>query len=454
MPRIADYVAKLTLDTQGAKASLKSLDQSVGNSGKLIGNIGNKLRENRLLFAGASAAGIAGFRSLVLQGSKLQESITAVQATFGDASDAVLKFGESASDTVLLSRREFNDFAVGLAPFLKSAGLEGDELNQTLFNVIQRAADTASVLGKDVGDILNKFTAGFSGEAEPLKRIGVFVSQSALQEQALAEGISKATSEMTEQEKVALRINAVLAQTADKAGDVEKNFDSVAIQLQRNSALTENLTGDLGQNLQPVMQKIQGVTSTVLEAFNGLSEETQNTALIIGGLTVGLSALALLAAPVLAVVSAIGAIPVVITAGVAAIGVLAAKFQGFRNVILGVVDTIKDFFNLRLFGDDPFGSVFNGFKRLLNLGRPTERSPDAPAIPRGAPTLPPEAPLDIVQRRVRLIARGANVNNANTTANNNVEVNNNININSNNPMAVAKEVSKVVSQDVALAVGS
>lgn len=537
MTRITDYVAQLKLDTKGAFKAVNALDKRVLKTGRVVkttnnaargsfknlegsvkrinGRLGRTetrlaeirararrirfnravrgvrrlndgLKEARFLAGSIAIAGAAGFGKLVQKGSELQESITAVQATFGKASDGVLKFGENATDSVLLSRRAFNDAAVELAPFLKNAGLKDEDLNKVLFEVIQRAADTASVLGKDVGDILTKFKAGLSGEAEPLKALGVFVSVNALEQQALAEGITKSVKKMTEQEKVALRLNAIMAQTADKSGDVAKNFGSVAIQTQRQRAQVENLAGDFGQNLQPAMQSILRVTGKVLDKFNGLSEEQQDNIIKIGligtavaGLVVGLS---FLGSAITGIVTVFGAMKVVtigvatavkaltiamlanpiglIIAGVAALVIgLGALAYYFREELWGAIqfvwDKMKTFFKFLI--DNPItrilGKIGKGVADIFSADDEIQRREAVGTTNRpaqgtfsGANLAANDPELQRLLSRSNTLTPGVVTNNAPRT----VEVKNDIKVTAPNPTQAANDISRIVSADVAL----
>ncbi len=444
------------------------------------------LKESRFLLLGVASAGALSFKTLVGKGSELQESITAVQATFGKSSDAVLDFGKNATDSVLLSRKAFNDSAVELAPFLKNAGLKDEDLNKVLFSVIQRAADTASVLGKDVGEILTKFKAGLSGEAEPLKALGVFVSANALQQQALAEGITKSVAKMSEQEKVALRLNAIMVQTSDKAGDVAKNFESVAIQTQKQRAQVENLAGDFGQNLQPAMQSILRVTGKVLDKLWGLTEEQQDNLIktgllvtagsalllglsFIGTAVTGLTALfGFLSAAAGVVTTAVAAMTAVmlanpiglVIAAVAALVVgLGALAYHFRDELWGAVqfvwDKMKAFFKFlvdnpitRILGKIGKGvaDIFTADAEISAQQQNARQGVEARRRARGGRN------IDSTQESFNRFAARSTPLSTQTNANNSrsVEIRNDIKVTAPNPTQAGNDISRIVSADIAL----
>ena len=112
----------LIADASKAKAGLKQAEDAAGS----LQNQFKKVAKT----AGAAFATreIVNFaKGSISAASDLAESMNAVQVTFGDASDEILKLGENASKTVGMSARNFNAFAVQFAGFTKQiAGANGD----------------------------------------------------------------------------------------------------------------------------------------------------------------------------------------------------------------------------------------------------------------------------------------------------------------------------------------
>ena len=68
------------------------------------------------------------------------------------------------------------------------------------------AGDVASFYNLDIDESYTKMKSVYTGETESLKELGVVMTQAALDQFALANGYGRTTSQMTEQEKVALRL--------------------------------------------------------------------------------------------------------------------------------------------------------------------------------------------------------------------------------------------------------
>lgn len=105
------------------------------------------------------------------------------------------------------------------------------------------------------------------------------MTQSALDQYALANGYGKTTSEMTEQEKVALRLAFVQKQLSAASGDFIRTSDSWANQVRVMQLQLQSLKATVGQGLinifTPVLKVINillGKLATLANAFKSFTE--------------------------------------------------------------------------------------------------------------------------------------------------------------------------------------
>lgn len=143
----------------------------------------------------------------------------------------------------------------------------------------QLTGDVASFynISQDLAYI--KLKSVFTGETETLKDLGVVMTQSALDQYALANGYGKTTSEMTEQEKVALRLAFVQKQLSAASGDFIRTSDSWANQVRVMQLQLQSLKATVGQGLinlfTPVLKVINillGKLATLANAFKSFTE--------------------------------------------------------------------------------------------------------------------------------------------------------------------------------------
>jgi hypothetical protein len=206
--------------------------------------------------------------------SDLNESINAVEVTFGDAAAGVLDLGEKAANAVGLSNAEFNTLAVSFSSFATKVAGEGGDVVGTIETLTQRAADFASVMNIDVAEAARIFQSGLAGEAEPLKRFGINLLDSEVKAYALAEGIIKVGETMTEAQKVQARYGLLMQETSKTSGDFANTSDGLANSQRRVSAQLTNVSAKIGATLIPAIEDaipvVEGLI-TVLDKIGGTS---------------------------------------------------------------------------------------------------------------------------------------------------------------------------------------
>lgn len=223
---------------------------SRGFAGSIKGLIGPAL------VAGAGVA-ISGFvKGAVKEASTLQESLNAVNVTFGASAEGIKRLGEEAAASLGVSNAQFNAAAVGFASFAKTVAGPGGDVTGTIDDLTTRAADFASVMNLEVSDALAKFRAGLSGEAEPLKQFGVNVSEANVKAFAMANGIGEIGRELTETEKIQARYGFIMQETTLMAGDFANTADGWANSMRILKSTSADAQAEIGNVLLPVLQTL------------------------------------------------------------------------------------------------------------------------------------------------------------------------------------------------------
>lgn len=197
--------------------------------------------------------------------SDLNESINAVNVVFKDSAKQITDWGKTQANAYGLSQRAFQEMATPLGALLKNQGVAQKDLAQTTIELTKRAADLASVFNTTVPDALDALTAGLRGETDPLERYGVSLTAAAVEAEALAETGKKTTASLTDQEKATARLNLIMKQTDDSAGDFKNTSDGLANSSRILAARQEELQAQLGQKLLPAMQKLNEIKLAALE---------------------------------------------------------------------------------------------------------------------------------------------------------------------------------------------
>jgi hypothetical protein len=252
---------------EGGRAGAQSFGNSfAGGIGKLGGIVAAAVASLGIgyLIGDAIRTGFDWVTEGIGLASDLNESINAVQVSYGDAADAVLELGENSADTMALTRAELNSAAVQFSNFSKTIAGSGGDVAGTFQSIAARGVDFASVMNIEVADALTLFQSGLAGETEPLRRYGIDLSAAAVANYAVANGIAASAGEMTEAEKVQARYGLLMQATNQYAGDFAATSDGLANSQRRlNSSLAEVQTS-AGEIFLPLMTQLANVANTEL----------------------------------------------------------------------------------------------------------------------------------------------------------------------------------------------
>ena len=98
---------------------------------------------------------------------------------------------------------------------------------------------------------LDKIRAGLIGESEPLRTMGVLLSEVRVKEEAYASGLAETGKELTNTQKVQARMNIILADSAAMHGDLVNTQGSVANQWRAIKNRVFDAATALGKKLLP-----------------------------------------------------------------------------------------------------------------------------------------------------------------------------------------------------------
>ena len=157
---------------------------------------------------------------------------------------------------------------------MKSAGMTGDEIVDISTDLSGLAADMASFYNLDFDTAFQKIRSGISGETEPLKQLGINMSEANLNAFALQQGLQKTFAEMTQGEKTILRYQYLMQATADAQGDFARTSDGFANATRKLETNIESLKAKLGEALLPVINDVIGGINTMLESLTSTKGRT------------------------------------------------------------------------------------------------------------------------------------------------------------------------------------
>lgn len=242
------------------------VERETAKMSKAFSKVGSAIK---MALGAVSIGAITSFaKSCIDLGSDLAEVQNVVDVTFGSMSSEVDKFAKNAIAQFGLSELTAKKYMGTYGAMAKAFGMNTQQAYDMSAAITGLTGDVASFYNLSTDESYTKLKSIFTGETESLKDLGVVMTQTALDQYALNNGFGKTTAQMTEQEKVMLRYQFVMAQLGIAQGDFARTSDGWANQTRVLQLRFDQLRATIGQGL------INALTP-VLKILNGIIERLQ-----------------------------------------------------------------------------------------------------------------------------------------------------------------------------------
>lgn len=158
---------------------------------------------------------------------------------------------------------------------LTGMGLDSQAAFAASAELTSRSLDLASQKGISDARAFEAVLGGITGETEPLKHLGVVLSEAAVKAELARMGLKGGAEGANEAQKAAARLNLILAKTATAQGDVARTSESAANKAKELQTEFQNAAVELGTQLLPAFVKVAGAATDTLKTFNGLPDGLQ-----------------------------------------------------------------------------------------------------------------------------------------------------------------------------------
>ena len=334
-----------SLDAKGFDKAQKEFASLNGASAKTAFALKKAMLPAAAIIGGLGAAAVPAVKAA----SDLNETISKTSQIFGDADESVFKFAGTAAKQLGQTKTQALEAASTFAQFGKAAGLTGKDLGKFSTEFVTLASDLASFNNTPVDQAIMALGGALRGEAEPMRKFGVLLSQSAIEAKALSMGLITTTVDqdklnialmkadlafkkqsaaitkygedsneamsatiayesaqialdkavggsadaLTAQQKTLATQALIMSSTSDAQGDFIKTSDGLANSQKILSAEFGNMQAQMGQVLLPAVTAL----TKALTVLTGLMGDNQTAALIVIG-TIAALAVGVIAANV------------------------------------------------------------------------------------------------------------------------------------------------------------
>lgn len=243
MSLLRDVIARFSVTVDDKP--LNELDKKLKKARETVNTMGKYVAAT---WAGAGAAAYG----LVTAASNANENLNVLQQTFKGNSDAVVSWSKTLGKEMGRSEYTLQEaagkFGSFLSPVFKDSGQDVTAMSEDLSKL---AVDLASFYNTSDEEAVMRLFSGMSGETEAVRRLGIDISDTSLDDLNKKNGDSRRLASLTLAEKSALRFQKIMQDTKDKQGDAARTSDQWANSLKRGQEELKTLATTLGQRLMP-----------------------------------------------------------------------------------------------------------------------------------------------------------------------------------------------------------
>lgn len=237
-------------------------------------NLANQISKWRTL-TGAFKTAANMMSGLFTESNSYVETLNLFNVTMGDAAESSYKFAESVQKLVGIDVAEWMNFQGTFKQLTSGFGVAEEHANTMSQNLTQLSYDLASFFNTDVETAFDKLSSAMAGQVKGLREFGIDTTVASLQEYALARGIEKKVSKMTQAEKSLLRYNYIMEKSTKIQGDMARTLVTPANAMRiLNSQLTQ-MKRALGNVVSVLVAKFipytQAIVRVVTDAANAIA---------------------------------------------------------------------------------------------------------------------------------------------------------------------------------------
>lgn len=218
----------------------------------------------------------SGFGTMAIKAGDYYEAFNLFATTLGSQAEQGLEWVEMFSDALYLDPVNVMQYMGSFDSLIKGLGVGEDRAYLMSQQLTQLTYDLASFKNLDFETAFLKLQSGISGEIEPLRNVGVALSEATLQELAYTLGIEESVSAMSEAEKAQLRYIQIMRSSSDWQADMGKTLTSPTNALRVLREQFNQLGRAIGNVFLPILMMIVPYVMVVTEWLNTLAQTLAN----------------------------------------------------------------------------------------------------------------------------------------------------------------------------------
>jgi hypothetical protein len=207
--------------------------------------------------------------------SSADETQNVIKQLFGDRGlKEVSDWSESMGAAMGRSKYSLQQYASTLGAVIQPIAKSDEQAQAMAQSLAELSVDLGSFFNTTDEDAMRALRSGLTGEYESLKRYGVVLNDTTLQEIASAKGLRKKVTQMTAAEKAELRYEAILKRTERVKGDAIRTGDGFANSSKAIKEALKDLGTEMAKTVLPKLEKLIRFGRDALRGFNKMTKGT------------------------------------------------------------------------------------------------------------------------------------------------------------------------------------
>ncbi len=284
---------EMTAALRKINAELKGVGVTAKKSGKSLKEITEKVSFKNLaksVIGGQLALqGLAGavrmarkqFGMMVSASSRAKEVQNLFEVSFGEMAVAAEDWATRTQEAIGVNDTTLKEMSGTLFNMVSALGLSKDAAFEMSTGMTQLALDTASFFNLPFDVAFQKIRAGLAGETEPLKQLGVLVTEAAMNELDWVKAMKASGEKLSIRQKTMAASELITKGLVNAQGDLIRTQDSwsnatrlleeawIDLLEQLGLAVTDSRT--LGVVISTVRESIKSLTAALKESEGGFT---------------------------------------------------------------------------------------------------------------------------------------------------------------------------------------
>lgn len=251
--------ADTTNATKGLDRLKKAMDnlsskKAVSETNLLGGAFSNLLNKAKRLISIVAISRTLG--KAIAKYSEYVEDINLFSVAMGNFADKGAELADRMQELLSVDGGQTMKYMAQFQNLTTSFGMAGDKAYILSSNLVQLAYDLASFHNLSIEESFQKLQAAISGELEPIRRLGVDISNARLQQELYNLGINTSINSLSQADKAQLRYIAILKQTSNAQMDMGRTLNSPANMMRVLKSQVEQLARTFGAIFIPALTAV------------------------------------------------------------------------------------------------------------------------------------------------------------------------------------------------------